>query len=266
MAGRTPGGVDWSLGRYEETAAQLLPAAEIVVDRAEPRSGERVIDLGCGTGNAAMIAAAAGAHVTGVDPATRLLDVARRRAASKGLDIRFVPGEAESLPAGEASADVILSVFGLIFTGNPAAAAAEMTRVLTPGGRIVFSAWLPGGAIGQMNTAAADMVRQVFGAPPPPSPFAWHDLDTVSALFAPHGLRVAPEEHSLAFTAASPADYLDHEARNHPLAVAGFSVLSQHGQADTARARLLQILQDANEDPDHFRCTSRYIIVTAQAS
>ena len=243
----------------------LMPAAEILVRSAGPKSGHRVIDLGCGTGNAALLAAEAGARVTGVDPAGRLLEVARGRAASKRLDIDFLPGEAESLPVPDASADMILSVFGVIFAADPAAAAAEMTRVLAPGGKIVFSAWLPGGAIGQVNAVAAEMVRQVLGAPPPPPAFAWHDVGKVSALFAPHSLTVTAEEHSLAFTAPSAADYLDHESRNHPLAVTGFSVLSQHGRADTARARLLQILQDANEDPHRFRCTSRYIVATAEA-
>src|SRR6266545_2220381 len=69
--------VDWSLGHYEHSASQLLPAAEVVVERAMPVAGERVVDVGCGTGNAALLAAARGARVTGVDPAGRLLEVAR---------------------------------------------------------------------------------------------------------------------------------------------------------------------------------------------
>ena len=65
--------MDWSLGHYEHTAAQLLPAARVAVDLAAPSSGERLVDVGCGTGNAALLAAASGAAVTGVDPARRLL-------------------------------------------------------------------------------------------------------------------------------------------------------------------------------------------------
>src|SRR6266508_4578451 len=85
---------DWSIGRYEHTAAQLLAAAEAVVERAAPLACERVVDVGCGTGNAALLAAARGARVVGVDPAGRLLEVARDEADARGLEVMFLPGEA----------------------------------------------------------------------------------------------------------------------------------------------------------------------------
>src|ERR671932_1956249 len=93
--------VDWGLGRYESTAERLLPAAHVVVERAALHAGERVVDLGCGTGNAALLAAAQGAEVTGVDPASRLLEVARARAAGEGAEVTFLSGEAASLPVGD---------------------------------------------------------------------------------------------------------------------------------------------------------------------
>src|SRR5436305_15136046 len=110
-----PPTLDWSLGRYERTAGQLLPAARLVVERAAPAAGDRVVDVGCGTGNAALLAAERGARVTGVDPATRLLEVARERAAARGLDADFATGDAAHLPVGDGEADVVLSVFGVIF-------------------------------------------------------------------------------------------------------------------------------------------------------
>src|SRR5271169_5615775 len=141
--------MDWDLGRYEYIAAQLLPSAEVVVDRLAPRSGEHVVDLGCGTGNAAILVADRGARTTGVDPSPRLLEVARRGASARGLDVDFVPGDAETLPFPDGSVDAIVSVFGLIFAPSASAATDEMMRVLAPDGRIVFSAWLPGGAIAE---------------------------------------------------------------------------------------------------------------------
>jgi SAM-dependent methyltransferase len=202
-----PPGLDWGLGRYESTAEQLLPAARVVIDRASLRPGERVVDLGCGTGNAALLAAACGAQVTGVDPAARLLEVARDRAASEGATITFVPGEASAVPVDDAGADVIVSVFAVIFASDPAAAAAEMSRVVTAEGRIILSAWIPQGTMFEFTSAAGEAVREALGAPPPPEPFAWHDHDALSALLAPHGFAVEVEEHSLSFTGTSPAAY-----------------------------------------------------------
>ena len=259
-----PRGLDWGVGRYESTAEQLLPAARVVIDRASLRPGERVVDLGCGTGNAALLAAACGAQVTGVDPAARLLDVARDRAANEGARITFLPGEAAAVPIDDASADVIVSVFAVIFAADPAAAAAEMSRVVTADGRIVLSAWIPQGTMFEFASAAGEAVRQALGAPPPPPPFAWHDRDALSVLLAPHGFKVEVEEHRLSFTGTSPAAYLDGESRDHPMAVAGLAVLEGLGRAEVLRERLLQVLVAGNEDPTGFRTTSRYVIATAQ--
>ena len=132
----------------------MSPASGVVVERAAPQTSARVLDLGCGTGNAALLAAARGATVTGVDPAPRLLDVARARAVDHGVDITFALGEAAAVPMESGSVDVLLSVFGVIFAPNSVAAAAEMARVTAPHGRIVHSAWLPTGAVSQVADGA----------------------------------------------------------------------------------------------------------------
>src|SRR6266542_462303 len=234
---------DWGAGHYESTAEQLLPAARAVVQSAAIRPGEHVLDLGCGTGNAALLAAEHTGQVTAVDPAPRLLEVARARAASEGRKVAFLPGEAASLPAADASVDVILSVFAVIFAPDPGAAATEMSRVLAPGGRIVLSAWIPAGAMFEMTSAAAGAVRQAVGAPAP-EPFAWHDRDALPSLLTPYGSVIG--------------------VQHHPLAVAGLSVLGPLGRAQALRARLLAILENGNEDPGRFRVTSRYVIATAR--
>jgi len=259
-----PPPLDWGVGRYEATALQLLPAAEVVVRQAALVPGERVLDLGCGTGNAALLAAAQGAQVTGVDPAARLLDVARADAAHRGLEIEFLSGDASAVPLDDASVDVVLSVFAVIFAPDPHAAAAEMARVVTETGRILLSAWLPGGAIGEMNGAAGEAVRDALGTPDGPPPFPWHDEAALADLFRPHGFEVSLQQEQLAFTAASAADYLDNESREHPMAVAGIGLLESLGQGDAIRARLLAILENGNEDPTAFRATSRYIVATAR--
>jgi len=257
---RPPAALDWGAGHYETTAARLAPAAAVVVQRASLRPGERVLDLGCGTGNAALLAVRAGTTVTGVDPAARLLVVARDRAAADGAEIGFTPGDAASIPLAEASVDAIVSVFAVTFAPDPGAAAAEMCRVLAPSGRIVLSAWLPTGALFELNSVAADTVRQAVGAPAPAKGFPWHDRDALARLFGTHGFGVELEEHSLTFNAASVDEYLEAESRSHPMAVTGMAVLEQLGQAEALRERLRHILTEGNEDPDAFRATSRYVV------
>ena len=137
--------MDWGRGEYERTAALLIPAAEAVIRAAELRPGGSAIDVGCGTGTVALLTARAGAHVTAVDPADRLLGVARSTADREGLTVRFLAGDAASLPVPDLSMDAVLSNFAAIFAPDPAAAVAEMVRVLAPRGRIVFSAWWGGG-------------------------------------------------------------------------------------------------------------------------
>lgn len=263
-AGRVP---DWGVGHYERTAEMLLPAAQVLVDVAALRADERVLDVGSGTGNVALLAAAMGAHVTAVDPSERLLGVARGAAQERGLDVTCAVGEAAALPVPDASADCLLSNFGVIFASDAKAAAAEMARVLTPDGRAVFSAWLPGGAIGALAAMAQELVRKAMGAPPASPGFPWHDVAAVSELFSDHGLAVAAERRDhLVFTAPSPEAYLDAESANHPLAIAAFGQLEQRGQAQAGRARLLQVLHDHNEDPGAFRCTNRYVVLVARRS
>ena len=265
MSATTPtasGIVDWGVGRYEQTAAQLMPTARVVVDAAAIEPGDRVVDIGCGTGNAALLAATRGAIVAGIDPAARLVAVARERATAGGLDAAFVTGTAADTPLGDDAADVVMSAFGVIFAPDPAAAVAEMARITAPGGRIVLSAWIPDGAIAASTRAAADAVTRALGEPAR-LPFAWYDHDALSALFAPHGFAVEVEEHRQAFTATSPRAYVEDVFDSHPLWVSGRALLASRGQAAAVRDRALQILIEANEDPHAFRVTSRYVVAVA---
>jgi SAM-dependent methyltransferase len=259
----SPSSVDWGVGSYERTAAQLMPIARIVVDAAAIERGDRVVDVGTGTGNAALLAATRGAIVAGIDPSARLLAVARERATAGGLDAAFVTGTAADLPLGDAAADIVMSVFGVIFAPDPAAAVAEMARVTAPGGRIVLSAWIPGGAISASGRVVGEAVTRALGVPPR-LPFAWHHPDALNGLFAPHGFAVELEEHRHSFTAASLRAYVEDVFDNHPMWVAGRAVLEPRGEAAAVRERALQVLVDGNEDPDAFKVTSRYVVAVAR--
>jgi len=170
--------VDWDAGRYETAAAELEPVARAVVERAAPAPGEDVVDVACGTGNAALLAAARGGRVVGIDAAARLLDVARERARDQRAELDLRRGELLALPVDDASADVVLSVFGVIFATDPTLALGEFARILRPDGRALVSAWVPAGPIDAMlggprshrrsdhagpATAALRMVRRSRG-------------------------------------------------------------------------------------------------------
>jgi SAM-dependent methyltransferase len=263
--------VDWAKGEYEQIAVQLLPAARQVINAAAPRAGEHVVDVGCGTGNATLIAAARGTHVIGVDPAQRLLDVAAAHATARGLDAAFLSGEASALPLPEASADVLVSVFGLIFAPDAPAAATEIARVAKTHARIVFSAWLPGGPLARVMRMRSEAMDAAAGTDPAQTapgarkdaPFAWHDPTALDELFAPHGFSVELHAHHLAFAANSPAEFLDTELRVHPAWISARAVLEPRGVMKALRERVLGIFEDANESPSAFRVTSDYVVVTA---
>ncbi|HWC34396.1 MAG TPA: class I SAM-dependent methyltransferase [Mycobacteriales bacterium] len=255
--------VDWGIGRYEETAKALEPVATTVVQRADLRPGERALDLGCGTGNAALELARAGAEVVAVEPSARLLEVARERAAAEGLAVDGRQGEAGAIPLDDASVDLIVSVFAVIFAPDEAAALSEMKRVLAPGGRILITAWVPGVGVGKAYAALGPALLAAIGAPPPPPPFAWHDEATLSALAAKHGLAVAMEELAIVFTADSPEAYVELDATTHPMWLDGFAQLREVGAGEEVfRVPAIAALREVNEDPTAFRTTSRYVIAT----
>ena len=169
------------------------------------------------------------------------------------------------MPLADGEADLVLSVFGAIFAPDPAAAAAEMARVIAPGGRIVMSAWIPGGAVSAAVRMSREAVAEALAAPPPAAPFPWHERDRLAELFTPHGLGVEIEPHSISFGARSARDFVEAEAAQHPLAVAGRAVLEPRGLSDALNERVVAMYEDANEDPDGFRVTSRYVVVTISA-
>ena len=155
------------------------PAAQLV-DFARVAAGEDVLDVGCGTGVAAVTAALRGAAVAGLDLTPPLLERAHRNAALAGVDIAFREGDVEDLPYADGAFDVVLSQFGHMFAPRPAVAVREMLRVLRPGGRIAFSTWPPEHFVGRMFTligrrAAPPPAR---GEPPAPPPL-WGDPNVI---------------------------------------------------------------------------------------
>ena len=260
--------LDWGVGRYETTGEMLFPVSEVVVGMSEPLDGKSVVDVGCGTGNAALLAAGRGAVVTGVDPSARLLEVARSRAEEQGLKANFVVGEAGRIPVPDHSADLVLSVFASIFAPDAEAAIAEMVRVTAVDGTIRFTAWPPDGPLVAINRTAGQFMAEVMGQPPAqPAGFAWHDRDELSAAFAPYGFDVEVERRTITFEGTSPENYLAGSS-DHPMAVTASQALAKLPNGaelgDELGARLLAVANELNEDPDGFRFSNDYVVVTAR--
>lgn len=261
--GGTSVGLDWGDGRYEDTAVELLPATDAALAVAAVKPGEKVLDVGTGTGNAALAAGRASARVLGIDPAPRLVAVARARAAPLGLPLEFAVGTSTALPVSDASQDLMLSVFAVIFEPNGPAAVAEMVRACTPGGRIVLTAWTTEGAIfrvgGMMRRAVATLAPPAGDAAPPTN---WTDPEVVADLFAAYPVELVHTLHPLTFHAASPADWVDTAETYHPAWRAARRALDDEAWA-ALRSASIDELAAANEDPDAFAVTSTYRVYRA---
>src|SRR4051812_40743804 len=165
----------WMTGDYDLFSRFMEKDAEQFVARLNIKPGTRLLDVGCGAGQLALIAARAGALVNGCDIATNWLEKARTRATAEGLGVSFEEGDAESLPYEDAQFDTVTSLFGAMFAPRPELVAAELTRVCRPGGTIAMGNWTPGGFIGQMFKTISRHISPTGM----PSPVLWGDEVTV---------------------------------------------------------------------------------------
>lgn len=144
----------WRTGDFGRIMQYYDAAAEQFMARRRLRPGITVLDLACGTGNLALIAARAGARATGIDLTPELLDQARARAHVAGLTAQFDEGDAEQLPYPDRSFDRVVHMFAAVFPA-PERVAAEMTRVCKPGGEIALASYTSRGLVAEMGTITA---------------------------------------------------------------------------------------------------------------
>jgi SAM-dependent methyltransferase len=131
----------WSGATYERIAEAFAPIHHRIVETLDPRPGGRFLDLACGTGGVALIAARSGAAVTGLDISADQLEKARAAAEAESLDVRFDEGDVENLPYEDGEFDSVASAFGIIFAADHERAAQELTRVSGPGARFAITTW-----------------------------------------------------------------------------------------------------------------------------
>jgi SAM-dependent methyltransferase len=154
--------VVWSSGPYQAITETIPEINRVVIERLDPQPGQRLLDLACGTGAVAELAAATGAEVVGIDIAPALIDQARDRAAQRGLEIDYRVGDAEALELEDASFDLVASTCGVMFAPDHGAIAAELARVTKPGGRIALACWTPESGLAQLFA----VMRPFQPAPP----------------------------------------------------------------------------------------------------
>ena len=160
----------WASGDYAVIGTTLQIVGETLCEAVDLRSGQRVLDVAAGNGNATLAAARRFAEVVSTDYVAALLERAAERAKAERLAVTFRQADAEALPFDDASFDVVLSTFGVMFTPDQQQAARELLRVCRPGGTIAMTNWTPDCAIAEVQSAAARF------APPPagvPSPMLW---------------------------------------------------------------------------------------------
>jgi SAM-dependent methyltransferase len=171
----------WGNGPYQNVTETIVDLHEALIERLQPQTGVRWLDLACGTGAMAERAARTGAEVTGIDLAPVLIETAKERAAAAGLEIDYRVGDCENLQAvADDGFDVVSSTCGITFAPDHAATARELARVTRSGGRIALANWEEEGGLGRMFK----MMAPFQPAPPPGvgSPFAWGDEDHVREL------------------------------------------------------------------------------------
>lgn len=202
----------WASGDYAAVGSRIYPIAERLCEAADLVAGWRVLDVATGSGNAAIAAARRECDVTGIDYVPGLLDRARTRAQAEGLVVEFLEADAEELPFADASFDAVLSVVGVMFAPDQERAAAELTRVCRPGGRIALASWTPNGFIG-------DLLRIVARyAPPPPGvrpPVHWGDPTHLTELFGNQVARIDMQERTHTFRHRSAEEFADFFLANY---------------------------------------------------
>ncbi|HEY6649016.1 MAG TPA: class I SAM-dependent methyltransferase [Mycobacterium sp.] len=186
----------WASGDYPKLAAELVaPLGPVLVEAAGVGSGDRVLDVAAGTGNAAIPAAQTGASVIASDLCPELLESGRALAAEQGVELEWREGNAHALPFSDNEFDVVMSCIGVMFAPFHQQAADELVRVTKPGGRIALISWTPEGHIGQLWAT-----MKPYAPPPPPGaqpPPLWGQEDHVRALLGDRVTDVVTERRSL---------------------------------------------------------------------
>jgi ubiquinone/menaquinone biosynthesis C-methylase UbiE len=229
----------WASGDFAVIGTTLQIVGELLAEAVDVRAGERVVDIAAGNGNATLAAAHRFAEVTSTDYVAALLDKGKLRAEAEGLNVAFQVADAEALPFADASYDVALSTFGVMFAPQHARAASEMLRVVRRGGRIGLANWTPEGFIGQIFKTVGTYV------PPPAglkSPALWGTEPHLVSLFGSQAADIRCVRRNFNFRYLSSAHWIQMFRDFYGPTLKAFAALDANNQAALERdiTRLLE--------------------------
>jgi SAM-dependent methyltransferase len=226
----------WSAGDYPSIAEKIAEMGAHTVERLDLKSGEKVLDIACGAGNATIPAARTGAEVTGLDLVPELLAAARANAAEAGVEIEWIEGDAEALPFEDEGFDVVISTVGIMFAPDHRRAAQEAARVLRAGGRLGLANWRPDGTVGRFfQTTASHMPPPPEGFQPPP---LWGTEDHVRGLFEGTGVELRFEDAAVRFKFESADEATEMFETKFGPVVTAKRMLEPEGKWEALRADL----------------------------
>ncbi|MFC4116788.1 class I SAM-dependent methyltransferase [Nonomuraea zeae] len=244
----------WAIGDYRFVGARFVLAAELLCEAARLRAQESHLDVATGTGNVALAAARRAARVTAVDLVPELLAHARRRAEAEALEIDFIEGNAEALPVPDGSYDLVTSTFGVMFARDQERAAAELLRVVRPGGRIALACWTPSGYMGRMLALNAAYVTPPPGTRPESR---WGTIEGLRELFGPEaGIEAVPRE--LWWRFAGPEEHVRAWCETYGPTVVALEALDAAGR-ESLVADLTELVHGLNTDGETLLMPLEYL-------
>jgi ubiquinone/menaquinone biosynthesis C-methylase UbiE len=196
----------WSSGDYAVVGTTLQIVGEQLCEALDLRSGQKVLDVAAGNGNASLAAARRWCDVVATDYVPALLERARERADAERLTIEFRKADAEALPFANAGFDVVMSTFGVMFTPDQDRAATELLRVCKSGGKIGLANWTPNGFIGQLFKTIGKHVAPPAGVK---SPALWGTQARMAEMFGPQAVSITAEPRNFVFRYRSPEHWLE---------------------------------------------------------
>jgi SAM-dependent methyltransferase len=235
----------WASGDYAAVGARFPLTAELLCEAVDLRAGERVLDVACGSGNAALAAARRFCEVTGIDYVPALLDRARLRATAEGLAATFQEADAEDLPFPDGEFDAVLSTCGAMFAPDQERTARELLRVCCPGGRIGMVNWTPDSYVGALFRAIGRHV------PPPPgirAPVLWGTEERLRELFGPE-VTIASPRRAFRWRFPSAEDQAEFFAQFYGPATKALATLGADDAA-SLRAEMVETVRNFDVSDD----------------